>query len=161
MKVNLVSAILLSSGVILVSASSADTGTPGVAPRPKSPYARARLTESANAYYRTFWGVEILGVKRVSSGALVRFSYKVLDATRAVQLNDKTADPFLYDQKTRAKLVIPQMEKIGKLRQSSTPENGREYWMLFSNKGNLVKPGSRVDVVIGGFRAQGLTVQAD
>jgi hypothetical protein len=50
------------------------------------------------------------------------------------------------------------MDKIGKLRQSSTPEAGKSYWMAFSNKGRLVKRGHRVSVVIGKFRADGLVV---
>ena len=33
------------------------------------------------------------------------------------------------------------------------------YWMAFSNKGGFVKPGHRVDVVIGQFKAEGLVVQ--
>jgi hypothetical protein len=118
------------------------------------------LTPSARRYYQSVWGVDILGVKPVSSGAMLRFSYRVVDANKAKALNDKKATPHLVDQATRASLVIPTMEKVGQLRQSATPENGREYWMLFSNKGNFVKPGSRVDVVIGNFRAEGLIVQA-
>jgi hypothetical protein len=31
--------------------------------------------------------------------------------------------------------------------------------MVFSNKGNLVKPGDRVNVVIGTFHADGLMVE--
>jgi len=121
--------------------------------------ARVELPPSAKEFYRRIWGVEILGVKPISSGAMLRFSYRVVDATKAKVLNDKRATPYLIDQKTRAQLVVPNMEKVGPLRQSSEPENGREYWMLFSNKGSLVQPGSRVDVVIGTFRAEGLTVQ--
>ena len=52
------------------------------------------------------------------------------------------------------------MEKVGQLRQTATPENGREYWMVFSNRSHIVKPGNRVTVVIGTFRAQGLVVEA-
>jgi len=44
------------------------------------------------------------------------------------------------------------------LRQSSTPEMGKTYWMAFSNKGGVVKRGDRVDIVIGQFRAEGLIV---
>jgi hypothetical protein len=51
------------------------------------------------------------------------------------------------------------MEKVGELRQTATPELGREYWMVFANRGKLVKPGQRVDVMIGPFRAEGLTVE--
>jgi len=38
-------------------------------------------------------------------------------------------------------------------------ENGKTYWMAFSNKGSLVKPGHRVSVVIGPVRIDGLIVE--
>jgi hypothetical protein len=56
------------------------------------------------------------------------------------------------------KPVIPELEKVGKLRQTGTPEAGKAYWMAFSNKGRLVKRGDRVNVVIGSFHADGLVV---
>jgi len=56
-------------------------------------------------------------------------------------------------------LVVPNLEKIGQLRQSARPEAGKLYWMAFSNKGRLVKRGDHIDVVIGGFKAQGLIVE--
>jgi len=40
----------------------------------------------------------------------------------------------------------------------ATPQNGREYWMAFSNKGRQVKAGSHVTVMIGTFWAEGLVV---
>jgi hypothetical protein len=79
-------------------------------------------------YYQAKWGVEILGVKTVSSGLMLRFSYLVLDAQKRPRL--------LIDVKSGAQLVVPTLEKVGQLRQSSTPENGRQYWMFFSNKGH-------------------------
>jgi hypothetical protein len=51
------------------------------------------------------------------------------------------------------------MEKVGKLRQSSTPKAGMTYWMAFSNPTLAVKRGHRVDVVIGSFRANNLMVE--
>ncbi len=116
------------------------------------------LTASARSFYRGVWGVEILGLKPVSSGAMIRFSYRVVDAAKAKPLHDKSLKPLLIDERSGAGLVVPNMEKVGDLRQTPEPENGREYWMLFSNKGKLVGPGSRVDVVIGGFHAENLTV---
>jgi hypothetical protein len=118
-----------------------------------------QLSPKVRRYYQLVWGVDIVGVKLVSSGLLVRFSYRVVDANKAKVVNDKNAAPYLFDEKTRAKLIVPTMEKVGQLRQSSPPENGQEYWMVFSNKGAYVKPGSRVDVVIGNFRAAGLVVE--
>ena len=74
-------------------------------------------------------------------------------------LNDKKAEPELLDAQAGVKLVVPQMEKVGKLRQSSTPKAGMTYWMAFSNPTLAVKRGHRVDVVIGSFRATNLVVE--
>jgi hypothetical protein len=89
---------------------------------------------------------------------MIRFAYRVIDADKAKQLNDKKIEPSLIDPQAGVKLVIPSLEKVGKLRQSGTPEAGKSYWMAFSNKGGLVKRGDRVIVVIGNFRADGLVV---
>jgi hypothetical protein len=51
------------------------------------------------------------------------------------------------------------MEKVGKLRQSSTPKAGMTYWMALSNPTLAVNRGHRVDVVIGSFRATNLIVE--
>ena len=100
-------------------------------------------------------------VREAASGVLLRFSFRVEDSNRAQVLNDKKATPYLIDEKTGAVLQIPTMPKVGLLRQTATPTNGTEYWMVFSNKGNFVKPGNRVDIVIGNFRANGLVVQGE
>jgi len=110
-------------------------------------------------YYDVFWGVDQLSVKAVESGELIKFSYRVVDAEKAKPLNEKTNEPALYDPAIRAKLVVPSLEKVGQLRQSSTPEVGRIYWMAFSNPGRVVKRGDRVNVVIGQFQISGLPVQ--
>ena len=89
---------------------------------------------------------------------MIRFSYRVLDPDKAKVLNDKKNDPSLIDPKAGVKLVVPRLEKVGQLRQSSTPEAGKSYWMAFSNKGRLVKKGDHVDVVVGQFHAEGLVV---
>jgi len=65
----------------------------------------------------------------------------------------------MIDERTGIKLLVPVMEQIGALRQTVTPEQGREYWLLFANAGKLVKPGQRVDVSIGSFHVRGLTVE--
>jgi hypothetical protein len=51
------------------------------------------------------------------------------------------------------------MEKVGKLRQSSTPIAGQSYWMAFSNVGRRVRPGDLVIAEIGHFHADGLVVE--
>jgi hypothetical protein len=117
------------------------------------------MPKRARAYYSLYWGVDSLNVRAVESGELIRFSYRVLDGERAKPLNDKKQEPILVAPFARVKLVVPSLEKVGQLRQSSTPEPGKVYWMAFSNPGRAVKRGDRVDIVIGQFHANGLVVE--
>jgi len=124
-----------------------------------SPYRPSRFPGRANTYYGLVWGVDDLGVKSVESGEIIRFTYRVLNADKAKMLNDKKLAPALIAPRAGVKLVVPQLEKIGQLRQSGSPVEGKAYWMAFSNKGRLVKRGDRVIVQIGQFRADGLVVE--
>lgn len=117
------------------------------------------MATKAQQHYLLKWGVDSLSVKSVESGEMIRFSYRVLDTDKAKVLNEKKNEPSLIDAAAGVKLVVPSLEKVGKLRQSSTPEAGKVYWMTFSNKGGFVKSGHRVDVIIGDFRAEGLIVE--
>jgi hypothetical protein len=117
------------------------------------------VPDSAKEYFQAVWGVDNMLVRHAASGNLIRFSYRVTDPARAKALGDKRATPLLYGQRSRAVLHIPVMDKVGQLRQTGSGETGKEYWMVFSNKGNLVKPGDRVNVVIGSFHADGLMVE--
>lgn len=110
-------------------------------------------------YYEGAWGVGELRVKVAESGEIIRFNYRILNPAKAAVLNDKKAEPELFDAQARVKLTVPQMEKVGKLRQESTPKAGMTYWMAFSNPTLAVKRGDRVDVVIGSFRAINLIVE--
>jgi hypothetical protein len=121
-------------------------------------YRPDRFAGRAGTYYKVVWGVDSLGVKWGESGEVIRFTYRVLDADLARALNDKKFEPSLIDPQAGVKLVVPSMENVGPLRQSAPPENGKLYWMVFSNKGRLVKRGDRVSLVIGPFRADGLVV---
>jgi hypothetical protein len=138
------------------AAAPAATPTPAAAPTRFEP---PRTAKKAVAYYGSVWGVEDLSVKLVESGEIVRFTYHVIDAERAKPLNDKKVQPSLIDPRAGVSLVVPSLEKVGQLRQSSTPEAGKSYWMAFSNNGRLVKRGDRVIVVIGQFKAEGLIVE--
>jgi hypothetical protein len=117
------------------------------------------LSPRARDFYQLNWGVDLLSVKAVESGQMIRFSYRVLDPSKAAALNDKKVDPKLVDQQARVSLIIPSMENVGQLRQSTTPEPGKSYWMVFSNKGAVVKKGDLVRIEIGKFHADGLEVE--
>jgi hypothetical protein len=141
-------------------ASSANKGAPATRPAPVWQGSQAnRVSQRAEKYYEGVWGVGELRVKVAESGELIRFNYRILDPAKAAALNDKKMEPELYDAQARVKLTVPQMEKVGKLRQESTPQAGMTYWMAFSNPTLVVKRGHRVDVVIGSFRATNLVVE--
>ena len=123
-----------------------------------SHYGANQIPKSAEQYYSLMWGVDSFSLKSVEAGEIIRFSYRVLDPAKAKVLNEKKSQPALIDREAGVSLVVPQLEKVGQLRQSGTPEAGKVYWMAFSNKGGRVKPGHKVSVVIGTFRADGLTV---
>jgi hypothetical protein len=124
-----------------------------------SPYLPMKMPKHAKSYYQLYGGIENLSVHRTASGNLIRFSYRVTDPGRAKGLGDKNATPYMLGLRSNAVLQIPVMDKIGQLRQTGTAEVGQEYWMVFSNKGNLVKAGDRVNVVIGSFHVDGLLVE--
>jgi hypothetical protein len=154
-------AALLAGGIFISAAVAQSTAPANTTPATVAP-ARSlqnRLPRRASQYYGAAWGVDSFSVKWVESGQIIRFSYRVLDARKAAVLNDKKADPFLIDSKAGVKLVVPTLEKIGQLRQTATPEEGKSYWMGFSNKGRPVKRGDRVSVEIGSFRVDGLVVE--
>jgi hypothetical protein len=143
-----------------VTATGANTGqaakpAPTVTPNTFVPSVPRR----ERAYYDLFWGVDSLRAKAVESGELIQFSYRVLDPERAKVLNDKNNEAVLIAPELRAKLIIPSLEKVGQLRQTSTPEQGKRYWMAFSNPGRVVKRGDRVNVSIGKFHVDGLVVE--
>jgi hypothetical protein len=121
-------------------------------------YRPNRFAGRAGRYYGLIWGIDSLSVRWAESGEVIRFSWRVLDAEKAKTLHDKKLEPFLIDPQAGVQLVVPSLEKVGQLRQSSTPEEGKSYWMAFSNKGRRVKRGDHVSVVIGKFRADGLVI---
>ena len=117
------------------------------------------IPRRAALFYESVWGVDDMRVRTAESGELIRFSWRVVDPERSRTLNDKKLDPALIAPAAHVKLVIPSLEKVGQLRQSSTPEAGKSYWMAFSNPGRKVKSGDRVDIAIGPFHAEGLVVE--
>ena len=148
-----------SSTSALAGGQSAATASKPTKPATPTHYEPNRLARRAEMYYVGVWGVDSFNVKAAESGELIRFTWRVVDAEKAKPLNDKKAQPSLSDPQAGVSLVVPTMEKVGQLRQSSTPEVGKSYWMAFSNVGRRVKRGDRVNVVIGQFHADGLIVE--
>ncbi len=157
---------MLLAGVLAggIFALSAEAQSPAPAAKSSKPaasqhYQPNRLPKRAQLYYNLIWGVDSLAVKQVESGEIIRFTYHVLDAEKAKTLNEEKNEPSLIDPQAGVSLVVPSLPFAGKLRQHSTPEAGKSYWVAFSNKGRPVKRGDHVSVVIGQFHADGLVVE--
>lgn len=108
------------------------------------------------------WGVRIEGIRLSAAGNMLDFRYRVIDPDKASPLVDRTVKPYLLDQASGARLMVPSSPKVGPLRQTSAdgkPLAGRTYFILFANPGKYVKAGNKVTVVIGDFRAEDLTVE--
>ena len=168
---------LLTSGIVIPAtllqaaqgkdkpASTATTiSSPTSSPAPTSAYpASTPATDTrsprADRMYQLIWGIKDMHVRETASGSIIRFSYRVVDAAKAKVLNDPKLNPVLIDSNSGDKLTVPETENAGKLRQVADPEVGREYWMVFLNNNRFVRPGSKVDIKIGTFRADGLLVE--
>ena len=48
-----------------------------------------RFSKRAEMYYGAVWGIDSLTVRTAESGELIRFHYRVLDSSKALQLSDK------------------------------------------------------------------------
>jgi hypothetical protein len=147
------------------AAKTAPTGKPAVVAKPattSTPFVNRppRISNREAALLEAVWGIADPAAKAVESGVIIRFNFRVLDPARAKALTDKNFNPVMQCPEKGVSLVIPSLEKVGQLRQApKTIVAGQSYWMAFSNSGRPVKPGDRVDVVIGNFQARGLIVE--
>ena len=146
-------------GLLAAGACSVLTAQAADAPAPVDAAAAQQAWHARNSdRYKRNWGVDIAGVHRVSSGYMLKLSYRVVDVPRALPLFDKKLRPYLIDAKSGARLAVPAMENIGELRQTAAPIADRTYFVIFGNPGKLVAPGDRVSIVIGDFRADEIVV---
>jgi len=115
--------------------------------------------KSAAQNMKEQWGIEITTIRMAVDGRMVDFRYRVLDSKKAAPLFVRKTKPYLLDQASQKVLAVPDMGKVGPLRTSDKPQDGRIYWMFFGNGRGLVKAGSKITVIIGDFRAENLVVQ--
>lgn len=150
--------LLLAALALLAGPAAAQ---PAAAPRPakRSPYHPEGQTLGARKFQAATSGVADMKLRRTNAGNLIRFSYRVVDPEKAKALGDRQTPPYLVGHRSHAVLQVPAMDKVGPLRQAVRFDAGKEYWMVFSNKGDVIKPGERASVVVGKFRVDGLLVE--
>lgn len=151
------SALLVFALILLAGCASAPK-TPAAAPAERAvPPAVAALPAFGDIEEA---GIEVVQVHRIAHGHMLDFRYRVTDPERAKALLKRGTAAYLVHEPTGAKLGVPNMPKVGNLRQSTmNPERGRVYFMIFTANGLAVNPGDKVGVVFGEYRFDNLTVQ--
>ena len=124
------------------------------APETAVPDAQAEALELAEQ-----WGIEITSIRLTAANHMIDYRYRVLDAEKATDLFKRQIKPHLIHQKTGKVLAVPETAKLGPLRNSNIPKDGKIYWMFFGNAGDLVQANDKVTVVIGDFRVEDLVVE--
>ncbi len=106
------------------------------------------------------WGIKVLGITNSAAGYMLDFRYRVLDAEKAAPLMQRQAKPYVLDEASGARFQVMRGSKVGSMRQTGgKPEAGRNYTIIFVNPGRHIKPGNKVSVAIGDFRAENLVVR--
>jgi len=108
------------------------------------------------------WGVRVESIRSTAAGNMIDFRYRILDADKALPLVDRRIKAYLIDEASGASLTVPNTAKVGPLRQTvkyGKPKEDRIYLVIFGNPGKFVKPGNKVTVVIGDFRAENLILE--
>lgn len=116
-------------------------------------------SSSAESYLEEKWGVKILSLRQSAEGYMLDFRYRVMDKEKAAPLFIREHRPYLIDEATGAKFLVPESPKVGALRTTRPPQDDRNYFIIFGNPGRYVKKGNRVSVVIGDFKAENIVVE--
>jgi len=152
----LVIAMLLGVTATLSAPTVADASVTGEADKTEG---ANQQNKSQDQMLQQKWGIEIVAMRSTAAGHMVDFRYRVLDAEKAAPLFKRQTKPYLIHQATGKALAVPNTAKIGSLRNSNTPQEGRIYWMFFGNHHRLIQKGDKVTVAIGDFRATDINVE--
>ena len=129
----------------------------GAEPNPLRPVSKPRPLPAvvAPAVLAERAGVRIVRVATTGSGGLIDLRYQVVDPQKAGGLHDADKPPALVDERTGT--VLGQL--LMGHQPHATPKAGVMYPLLFNNVGDIVQPGARVSVVLGGVRVAHVVVR--
>jgi len=106
------------------------------------------------------WGLRILRVRLTAGDHILDLRYQVTDPEKAYPLLDRKIKPYLIDQATGAKLQVPNMPKVGSLKQRvDQADKDKTYFILFGNSHGNVRSGSLVTLILGDLKQENLGVE--
>ncbi len=107
------------------------------------------------------WGVKLISLNLTAAGYMMDFRFRVLDANKALPLFDYRIKPYIVVPRSGARLPVPMAAKVGAFRPTNRGKNikaDKNYYMVFGNPDHHVKQGEKVNLVIGDFKADNITV---
>ena len=105
-------------------------------------------------------GIEVVRIKPAANGMMLDLRYRVIDLEEARKLIKQSTPITLIEQASGTILPIPNMAKVGKLRNIPNSDDTKKlYWIFFNNPGGMVKPGNKVTLVIGDVKIKDITVE--
>ena len=108
-------------------------------------------------------GVELVGVRLSAADFLIDLRYRVKDVAKAQPLLERKVQPVLVNEATGDRYYIPQVPKVGSLRQSATAKQPAQldkvYFMLFANPDRKLRVGEKVTLYAGDSVLKDLLVQ--
>ena len=104
-------------------------------------------------------GIKVERITYAVGGMKLDLRYKVTDIKKARQIFTNKTPLALIDQATGRVLGVPNMPKVGRLRQVPTQDEAwRVYWIMFDNPGALVKRGGKVTLLVGDVKIKDIIV---
>ena len=107
------------------------------------------------------WGVKLISLNLTAASYMMDFRFRVLDANKALPLFDYRIKPYIVVPRSGARLPVPMAARS---EHSDPPNRGKNikadknYYMVFGNPDHHVKQGEKVNLVIGDFKADNITV---
>jgi len=115
-------------------------------------------------------GVRVLHVALTAGGGMVDVRYRVTNPEKAALLGAGSHEittpeeiansPLLIDEASGYAVMEARLHQMGRVqKQRGAPQAGLTYFILFSNTGGLIKPGSKVALAVGDARLEHLSVE--
>lgn len=104
-------------------------------------------------------GLEVVSLRPAAAGYMLDLRFRVVDPQKAAEPLSRKHKAFLTEVESQKTLEVP-VTKAGPMRQTTLePKSGRIYFIMFSNPGQVIKPGQTVDLTIGPMKLTGIKVQ--
>ena len=96
------------------------------------------------------WGIEVTSATFSMGNSIIDLRYRVLDPAKVKLLADGKTAAYIVDESSGVKLPAPSPPREGAFPPSSNKLiAGRSYFTLVQNPGGVIRPGSKVTLVVG------------